>query len=314
MSLGEDLSSPCYYKNLGLNKGASDAEIKAAYKRMALKHHPDKNAERREIAEENFKKVAEAYDVLSDKEKREIYDTYGKRGLENGGGCGRGGGFGGHYGVNPDDIFAQFFGGHHGGHGGFHFQDDMYGGGFPFSQQRTRKRAAPTYPSGPEVIPKGTKVFVHSLSNAQEYNGMEGKLIFYDVSKARYTVSFGEDEDDKTISIKSDNFIQLVNNVRLRDIQSRPQLNDCTGCIIGMSGDRFHVRLNGGVDAARVGVPLANLILPTDTRVHVQGLVAAAQYNGETGRVIRYLADENRYLVEIPGGRQLKLKTDNISL
>lgn len=325
MSLGEDLSSPCYYKNLGLSKGASDAEIKSAYKRMALKHHPDKNTDSREIAEENFKKVAEAYDVLSDKQKREIYDTYGKRGLEGGsGGCGRGGGGfgGGHYGVNPEDLFRQFFGGHH-YHDSFDgYEDHMGGGGFPFDgfggghSRASHKRPAPppVYPSGPDVIPKGTSVYVHSLANAQEYNGMEGKLIGYDPSKRRYTVSFGENNEDKTIAIKTDNFIQLVKNVRLHDIQSRPQLNQCTGSIIGISGERLHVRLNGASESACVGVPLSNLILPSETRVHVHGLVSAPQYNGETGRIVQYLSGENRYLIEIPGPRQLKLKTENISL
>jgi curved DNA-binding protein CbpA len=310
MSLGEDLKSPCYYKNLGLQKGASDAEIKTAYKRMALKYHPDKNKENRAIAEENFKKVAEAYDVLSDRQKREVYDTYGKRGLENGG-CGMGGGFGhggGHYQVNPEDIFRQFFGGH-----------DDFGGGFPFDgfgghpRMHQRKRPAPPrYPSGPDIVPKDTPVLVHSLSNAQEYNGMSGKLVGYDETKLRYKVSFGETEDDKTISIKSDNFILLVENVKLRDIQSQPKLNNCLGSIIGLSDTRYHVRLNG--NSACVGVPLANLILPAETRVHIHSLASAPQYNGQTGRVITHLVEENRYLVEINGGRQLKLKTDNISL
>ncbi len=315
MSLGEDLSSQCYYKNLGLGKGASEAEVKSAYKRMALKYHPDKNTDKREIAEENFKKIAEAYDVLSDRQKREVYDTYGKRGLE-GGGCGMGGGFGGSpFNVNADDIFSQFFGGHHGG-----YHNEGFGGGFPFDgfggpqRMPRRKPAPPKYPSGPDIIPKGTCVYVHSLSNSQEYNGMEGKLIGYDAARLRYKVSFGEDEDDKTISVKSSNFVQLVKNVRLRDIHSRPQLNDCTGSIIGLSSDRFHIRLNGVSESACVGVQLSNLILPPETRVHVNGLLSAPQYNGATGRILQYLPTENRYLIEIPGSRQIKLKTDNISL
>ena len=321
MSRCEDLRSDCYYKNLGLNKGATDNEIKQAYRKLALKYHPDKNKDNAQVAEENFKKVAEAYDVLSDKQKREIYDSYGKRGLE--GGCG-GGGFGGGPGfVNAEDIFRQFFGGHGGGFhddfggGGFQFNfggpDGFGGGGFPGNHGgRSRpRRQVPKYPSGPEVIPKDTAVYVHSLSSAQQYNGTEGKLVGFDAAKNRYQVSFSNDDED-AISIKPSNFVQLVENVRLRDIQSRPQLNNCAGSIIGVSGDRYHVRLSGS-DAA-VGVGLSNLILPAETRVHIHSLEGAPQYNGLTGKVVQYLPSESRYLIEIRGSKQLKLRTDNISI
>jgi curved DNA-binding protein CbpA len=309
-----------------LNKGANENEVKQAYRKLALKYHPDKNKEKPQVAEENFKKVAEAYDVLSDKQKREIYDTYGKRGLEGGGGCGGFGG-GGHF-VNPEDIFRQFFGGQGGFHddfggGGFSFNfgGDRSGGGFPgggHHQRRQRRPPPPQYPSGPEVIPKNTSVHVHSLSSAQQYNGMEGKLVGYDAAKKRYKVSFGGDEDDENaISVKPSNFVQLVENVRLREIQSRPQLNDCTGSIIGMSGDRFHVKLNSGSgsEGACVGVGLSNLVLPPNTRVHIRSLEGAAHYNGITGKVIQFLPTENRYLFDIsPGNKKLKLKTENISI
>ncbi len=75
MRMGKD-----YYKVLGLVRGASDEDIKKAYRKMALKYHPDKN--KSAGAEERFKEVAEAYEVLSDKHKREIYDQYGEEGLK----------------------------------------------------------------------------------------------------------------------------------------------------------------------------------------------------------------------------------------
>lgn len=67
-----------YYQTLGLARGASDDEIKRAYRRQALRYHPDKNKE--PGAEEKFKEIAEAYDVLSDPRKREIFDRYGEEG------------------------------------------------------------------------------------------------------------------------------------------------------------------------------------------------------------------------------------------
>lgn len=72
-----------YYQILGIQKSATNDEVKKAYRKLALKFHPDKNKEKG--AEEKFKEVAEAYEVLSDKSKREIYDKYGEDGLKKGG-------------------------------------------------------------------------------------------------------------------------------------------------------------------------------------------------------------------------------------
>ncbi len=105
-----------YYEVLGVSKGASDSEIKKAYRKQAIKYHPDKNPDDKE-AEEKFKAAAEAYEVLSDGNKRARYDQYGHAGM---GGAAGGGGFGGGFGggMNMEDIFSQFgdvFGGHFGG-------------------------------------------------------------------------------------------------------------------------------------------------------------------------------------------------------
>ena len=72
-----------YYKTLGITKAATDDEVKKAYRKLALRYHPDKN--KAANAEEKFKEVAEAYEVLSDKSKREVYDKYGEEGLKSGG-------------------------------------------------------------------------------------------------------------------------------------------------------------------------------------------------------------------------------------
>lgn len=102
-----------YYEVLGVSKNADAAEIKKAYRKLALQYHPDKNPDNKE-AEERFKEAAEAYDVLSNEEKKRKYDQFGHAGF--GGGAG---GFGG--GMSMDDIFSHFgdiFGGF-GGFGGF---------------------------------------------------------------------------------------------------------------------------------------------------------------------------------------------------
>jgi len=105
-----------YYEILGVSKSATPAEIKKGYRKMAIKYHPDKN-QGDKAAEENFKKAAEAYEILSDENKKARYDQYGHAAFEGPQG---GGGFGGG-GMNMDDIFSQFgdiFGGG-GGFGGF---------------------------------------------------------------------------------------------------------------------------------------------------------------------------------------------------
>lgn len=112
-----------YYQILGVERTASEDEIKRAYKKMAIKYHPDRNPGDKE-AEEKFKQAAEAYDVLRDPEKRSRYDQFGKAGVN--GGAGGFGGFNGQ-GMNMDDIFSMFgdiFGGRH-GFGGFNSAENQ---------------------------------------------------------------------------------------------------------------------------------------------------------------------------------------------
>jgi len=114
-----------YYDTLGISKNASAAEIKKAYRKKAIEFHPDKNPNDA-TAEAKFKEAAEAYEVLSDDNKKARYDQFGHQAFEGGGGFGGGG-------MNMDDIFSQFgdiFGG--GGFSGF-------GGGFGGQQQRRVK-------------------------------------------------------------------------------------------------------------------------------------------------------------------------------
>jgi len=99
-----------YYEILGVTKGASDAEIKKAYRKKAIEYHPDKNPDDKD-AEAKFKEAAEAYEVLSNPDKKARYDQFGHQAFEGGGGFGGGG-------MNMEDIFSQFgdiFGGAFGG-------------------------------------------------------------------------------------------------------------------------------------------------------------------------------------------------------
>jgi molecular chaperone DnaJ len=138
-----------YYEILGVTKSATPEEIKKAYRKLAIQFHPDKNPDNPE-AEDKFKEAAEAYEVLSNAEKKQRYDQFGHQGVSGNGGYGGGG-------MNMDDIFSQFgdiFGGGGGGFGSF------FGGG-----------------GGGRRTKKGTNLRVKLKLNLQEIsNGVEKKI------------------------------------------------------------------------------------------------------------------------------------------
>ena len=152
------MSKRDYYEVLGVAKNASDAEIKKAFKRLAMKLHPDRNPDDN-TAEEKFKEAKEAYDILSDSQKRAAYDQFGHAGVEGNAGFG-GGGFGG--GANFSDIFGDVFG-------------DIFGGGRPGGGSRARRGADLRYnlELSLEDAVKGTtvKIRVPTLVECKECEG-----------------------------------------------------------------------------------------------------------------------------------------------
>jgi len=122
-----------YYEVLGVSRDASTSEIKKAYRKLAVKFHPDKNPDNPE-AEESFKELGEAYEVLMDDQKRAAFDRFGHAAFEQG--MGGGGGAGGFH--DPFDIFREVFGG--GGGGGGSIFEEIFGAGRGGGRQRGMKR------------------------------------------------------------------------------------------------------------------------------------------------------------------------------
>lgn len=121
-----------YYAILGVTKTASEQEIKAAYRKLALKYHPDRNPDNK-AAEEKFKEAAQAYEVLSDASKRKQYDQYGPEAFDGSMGAGRGGAGN----MNMDDIFSSF--------------GDIFGDIFSQSQGKSRKKQGPVAQQGHDL-------------------------------------------------------------------------------------------------------------------------------------------------------------------
>ncbi len=142
------MSKRDYYEILGLNKNASDTEIKKAYRKIALKFHPDKNPGNKD-AENKFKEAAEAYEILSNKEKRSKYDQFGHAGFNNQG-------FGGG-GMSMEDIFSQF--------------GDIFGGDSPFESFFGGRS------SGRQRVYKGSDLRIKIAVSLEEVlNGVKKKI------------------------------------------------------------------------------------------------------------------------------------------
>eukprot|EP00933_Yihiella_yeosuensis_P020343 TRINITY_DN16315_c0_g1_i1.p1 TRINITY_DN16315_c0_g1~~TRINITY_DN16315_c0_g1_i1.p1 ORF type:complete len:353 (+),score=58.61 TRINITY_DN16315_c0_g1_i1:181-1239(+) len=304
-----NLKSEDYYRVLGVAKTASEAEVAKSYKKLALHHHPDKNPENREKAEEDFKRITEAYEVLRDAEKRRTYDKVGKDGLCGNSGC------------SPnaaDDIFQAFFGqgrdpfasytfGRKGGSFNV-YDDDLLGGG-----QRRSSRAPPVQTRRPAMphpttaLPKGTSVVVRGLEKSREHNSRSGKVLSWGVGKRRYEIEL---EDSTVLLLRPQNLTQRL-TIEVMNLDSRPELNGRFGDVLNCSDDesRYMVMMQDPKFAA--GLPRAKCLLPVDTRVLLSGLTNA-RFNGMMARILSADREAGRYLVECEDTAQIKIRFDNV--
>ncbi|MEA4916178.1 molecular chaperone DnaJ [Proteiniphilum sp.] len=198
-----------FYEILGVSKTATADEIKKAYRKKAIQYHPDKNPGDKE-AEEKFKEAAEAYEVLSDEQKRARYDQFGHAGV----GGAASGGFGGG-GMSMEDIFSQFgdiFGGHFGGFGGF--------GGFGSSQRGRR-------------VNRGSDLRVKVKLNLKEIlNGVEKKIKVKKYVSCSHCNGNGSENGNSTSTCSTCNgsgVVTRVTNTILGQMQTSSTCPTCNG-------------------------------------------------------------------------------------
>ena len=317
-----DFSSSDYYKILGINKSAKPEEIKKAYRKLALKWHPDKNQKNKsqaKIAEENFKKIGEAYEILSDKSKRKQYDMYGKDSFINGMSDANSYNYGDFIPKggrvfnmnngnvkfstftfsNPSDIFDKFF------------ASDSFGFADPFGESNMYiKRETFTKPNSKTntELQKNTKIIIHNLQKQGDLNGHSGTIINYNSDTKRYRVRLS---DGKIISLKYSNIIEMVPKVKISNLTSKIEYNNKTGDIIDWDNvtKRFKVRLFSG---PILSIKSENIILPKETLIYIKNLTSKVHYNGKLGKIISFNGE--RYKININTNDILSLKPENISI
>lgn len=332
-----NVNSDDCYKVLGVDRRASDQEIKAAYRKLALKYHPDKNPDNTEAARTNFNKVSEAYDTLHDPEKRKVYDQFGKQGSP--------GGFRGHHGggmstQHAEDLFQAFFGGDPfgGGMAGmpggtnsmfggtpgrsqFHFQQG--GGGFsgaggfggnmfggmtqpdPFGGVHGGRQAQ--QPCPPCCLTNATNVVVRGLTTASEHNGKSGTVVGWDAQRCRYQIQL---QSGGTVSLRSQNLVQRC-RVEVIGIQSKPEMNGKIAEVFGFDDEkgRYSVRVEDS--AMAMGLQAGNCLLKQGTAITLQGL-SDHSLNGMMAQIVAVDRPEAKYTVQCQSGRQVRVKADKV--
>lgn len=299
-----DIKSEDYYKVLGVDRGASDSEIAKAYKKLALKYHPDKSDQQDNSSGETFKRITEAYNVLHDPEQRKCYDDQrdarafhqGSKGFELHEFC--------------DSMIRQP---RKESHAFRHcttkwscedlnlekiYRDVNSGDGQP-------KRHKP----GPlrtkhYTVPENTAVVLHSFQKSLHHNGCEARVRGFDERTGRYNLVM---EGCCSFAVKPENMAQKC-SARIHGLSLHPQLNGKEVEIMGFEAGRYLVMLPNS-DAVLTLKP-GNAILRAGTCVRLQGL-SPLDLNGKMALICEVDLDAGRYSVECADGRQIRVRCEN---
>lgn len=310
-----NFDSSNYYRILDVPKNVSQEELKKVYRKLALKWHPDKNVNNKELAEKNFKNISEAYDILSDPQKRRIYDQVGKDGFKNTGGVGA------YDFSNAQELFKNFF------NNSDIFEniinkkrkskfvsniekeigidiDDLL-----FSKMRKKRKEKNIYLIK-TCLENGSKVIIDGLINNSYLNGKIGKIESYNTNKHRYTLNIIDDTIDEIVSIKESNIIQKIYNIKLKNMIKTPKLNNKIGNIVGW--DAYRRRIQIKLDNTNIYVKMNNIIFPTETLVYIKNLENNDFYNNKLGKIVSY--NDSKYILNLYGNTNIRIHCDNISI
>ena len=254
-----------YYDILGVSKDADSKEIKKAYRKLAIKYHPDKNPNDK-TAEEKFKEAAEAYDVLSNPEKKQRYDQFGHAGMQ-----GAAGGFGG--GMNMEDIFSQF--------------GDIFGGSHPFESFFGGGGG------GRQRVVKGSNLRIRLSLNLKEISEGVDKKIKVTRLKSSEGVTYKTCE-----SCNGSGQVTRVSNTILGQMQSSSPCPSCNG-----NGKTIDNRPSGtdpngmikSTETVKITIPAG---VEDGMQLKVGGKGNAAPFDGINGDLIVLISiEENQHLV-----------------
>lgn len=327
-----------FYQCLGVPRDADDEPLKRAYKKQAVKYHPDKHASKSEVeraaAESKFKDVAEAFEVLSDKDKRAVYDRFGEEGLKQGGGCqpppggGMGGmagmpGFGGvHFSFSgpgggggmdaarAEAMFSQFFakgGGSPFGGGGSPFgagDDDPFASLMGIGGMGGGMGGFGGMGGGPKRRrPSSSASAVDTLPagtvvrlTGLSSGGRNGAAATVREYDATRQRYVVELTDGESIAVKPSNVRQVLTDAKVVGT-SKAELNGKVAAAATFDAASGRYQCEGLTDGTVVSLKPENVMLPQDCRVTVAGVASRPALNGRVGRVAA--VDRDRYVVQL---------------
>ena len=330
-----------FYGILGVGKQATDEEIKKAYRKCAIKWHPDRHStssdEKKQEAEVRFKELAEAYEALSDPDKRALYDQYGEEGLKRGGGLptagatsgfpaggfktGEGGRFvyggglgGGMSNARAAEVFASFFGNSSPFSGGDSSDEWGMGGlgglgglgirsGLGSLGGLGDRCVPPRSKERADRLPHGALVKLVDLSSSSAFNGSVGTIECFDQLKQRYVVAL---QGGHSLAVRPDNVRQIIAQPRVVGT-SQQRLNGkvAASATFDTASKRYRVE---GIDGATIALKPANVVLPQRMRVIIDGVQSKPHLNGEKGSIVSVDETSERYVVQTLNNEKLKLR------
>lgn len=320
-----------FYETLGVSRTCSDTELKKAYRKKAMKMHPDKGGD-----EEQFKQLSHAYAVLSDEEKRKLYDKYGHEGLRasgSGSGDGSGGGGGadgfgytgsGHTASHftkhftrgdAEKIFASFFGKSQGSSGMFGFGGDINNIfstelgheatiEFPFSTFGEEK------PITNGQFCKGTNVQIQHVQQSPELNGQIGTVTGLDSNSNRFIVTVHKNGAQVALRPQC---LRKLTTVKLTGLLNSPSLNG-RPAILKNGKNKKTGRLEVSIAGKDFSVKPENVRYAPGAKVKIEGLKRTKQLNGEWAQIEGF--KQERYVCRmLDGNNHIKLiRPANISV